>query len=302
MDALSGVLEFIKLKSAVYFKSDFSAPWGMEISKGPYAQFHMVVKGKCLLNMHDQKIIELNAGDIVIFPFGGSHWLADAKESQKEDGLKVVESIWNNNPLFKGDNFSTTLICGHFEFDKTIEHSFIKSLPGFIHINDIERKEFSWLETISNLIMKESGTDLIGNTITINRLAEVLFIHSIRAFILKNNDKVGFFAALKNSKLNNVLKLIHNNPEKNWTLKNLSTEAGMSRTLFANKFRDTMGETPLHYITNWRILKAKQFLTESHDPIVDVAARVGYSSEAAFNRVFKKKVLKTPAAYRRATS
>jgi len=302
MDALSNVLELIKLKSAVYFKSDFSAPWGMEISEGPFAQFHMIVKGKCVLKKHNQNIIELYAGDIVIFPFGGSHWLADAKESQKEDGLKVVESIWNNNPLFKGDNFSTNLICGHFKFDRTVEHSFIESLPTFIHITDMERKEFSWLETISNLLIQESGTNNIGNSITQNRLAEVLFIHAIRAYILQNNDKTGFFAALKDAKLSSVLKLVHNNPEKKWTLKNLSSEAGMSRTLFANKFRDIVGETPLHYITNWRILKAKQFLKESSDPIVEVAAKVGYSSEAAFNRVFKKKVLKTPAAYRRATS
>jgi len=301
MDALSKVLEFIKLKSAVYFKSDFSSPWGMEISKGPYAQFHMLVRGKCLLKT-EQRTIELYAGDIVIFPFGDSHWLADAEDSQKEDGLKVVESIWDNDPLFEGDDFSTTLICGHFEFDRNIEHSFIKSLPTFMHITDMERKEFSWLETISNLIIQESGSTNIGNAVTINRLAEVLFIHAIRAYILKKKEETGFFAALKDPKLSTVLKLVHNNPEKNWTLEKLSAEAGMSRTLFANKFRDIVGETPLHYITNWRILKAKQFLTESSASIIEVAEKVGYSSEAAFNRAFKKKVLKTPAAYRRATS
>jgi AraC-like DNA-binding protein len=302
MDALSEIVKFIKLKSAVYFKSDFSSPWGMKISEGPYAQFHMVVKGTCLLKIGNQKIKELHLGDIVIFPFGSSHWLADARDSKKEDGLKVVKSIWEQHSLFEGNNFSTTLICGHFEFDRTIAHSFIESLPAFIHITDMERKEFSWLESISSLLMQESGGNNLGNTITTNRLAEVLFIHAIRAYILQQKDKTGFFAALKDAKLNKVLKLVHNNPEKNWTLEKLAKEAGMSRTLFANRFRDIVGETPLHYIRNWRILKAKQFLTESSDSIVEVAEKVGYSSEAAFNRVFKKKVLKTPAAYRRATS
>lgn len=299
MDALSSVLEIIKLKSAVYFKSDFSSPWGMEVSKGPYAQFHMVVKGKCKLKVKHKKTIDLYAGDIVIFPFGDEHWLADSQKSKKENGLKVVESIWNNNPIFEGNDFSTTLICGHFEFDRSINHGFVNSLPEFVHITDMERKEFSWLETISNLIMKESGTDQIGNAIAVNRLAEVLFIHSIRAYILQNKDKVGFFAALKNSKLSGVLKLIHTSPEYNWNLENLAREAGMSRTLFANKFKEIVGETPLHYIRNWRIIKAKQFLKESSVSISEVAEKVGYSSEAAFNRVFKKQVQKTPAVYRR---
>jgi AraC-like DNA-binding protein len=299
MDALSSIFDIIKLKSAVYFKSDFSSPWGMDISKGPYAQFHMIAKGKCILNLKDKKTIELYAGDIVIFPFGEEHWLADNQNSKKVSGLKVVESIWNNNPIFKGNDLATTIICGHFEFDRNIEHSFIKSLPQYIHISDMDRKEFSWLESISNLIMRESGSDQLGNTIAVNRLAEVLFIHSIRAYILQNNDNIGLFVALKNPKLSNVLKLIHNNPEYNWNLENLAHEAGMSRTLFANKFKETVGETPLLYIRNWRIIKAKQFLKDGSDSISEVAEKVGYSSEAAFNRVFKKKVHKTPAVYRR---
>jgi len=299
MDALSSIFDIIKLKSAVYFKSDFSSPWGMGISKGPYAQFHMIVKGKCILNLKNKKTIELYAGDIVIFPFGEEHWLADNQNSKKVSGLKVVESIWNDNPIFKGNDLATTMICGHFEFDRNIEHSFIKSLPQYIHISDMDRKEFSWLENISNLIMRESGSDRLGNTIAVNRLAEVLFIHSIRAYILQNNDNIGLFVALKNPKLSNVLKLIHNKPEYNWNLENLSHAAGMSRTLFANKFKETVGETPLLYIRNWRIIKAKQFLKEGSDSISEVAEKVGYSSEAAFNRVFKKKVHKTPAVYRR---
>ena len=299
MDALSSILEVVKLKSAVYFKSDFSSPWGMEVSKGPYAQFHMIVKGKCTLNIKGEKTVELYAGDIVIFPFGKEHWLADSPNSTRINGQKIVESIWNNNPIFKGDHFATKMICGHFEFDRSIEHLFMKSLPQFIHISDMDRKEFSWLENISNLLIQESGSNQLGNAITVNRLAEVLFIHSIRAYILQNNDTIGLFAALKNSKLSNVLSQIHNAPEFHWNLENLAKEAGMSRTLFANKFKEIVGETPLHYITNWRILKAKQFLKESSVSISEVAEKVGYSSEAAFNRVFKKKVRKTPAVYRR---
>ncbi len=302
MDALSEILELIKLKSAVYFKSDFSAPWGMKINSGPYAQFHMVLKGKCILQIPNQNSIDLYAGDIVIFPFGNEHSIADTLDSRKEEGLKVVESIWNDKSLFTGNNFATTLICGHFEFDRNTKHAFVQSLPQYIHLADLDRREFSWLENISNLIIQESNAEQMGNSIAINKLAEVLFIHIIRAYILQNKEEKGFLAALKNSKLNTILKLVHSSPEKNWTLENLSTEAGMSRTLFANKFKEVVGETPLQYITNWRILKAKQFLAEGSESISEIAEKVGYSSEAAFNRVFKKKVLKTPAVFRRAYS
>ncbi len=299
MDALSSLLEIIKIKSAVYFKADFSSPWGMSISTSDVAQFHMVVKGKCLLKINQEETVKLHAGDIVIFPTGDAHWLADSENSKKEDGLHVVTSIQQNKPIFKGEHFATTLICGHFEFDKNLDPFFLKSLPSFIHITGIKQKEFTWLETITNLIMSESDTGLLGKSIAVNKLAEVLFIHSIRAYILQNTEKTGFFAALKNPKLSRVLKSIHKNPQYRWNLENLAKEAGMSRTLFANKFRDIVGETPHHYITNWRIVKAKKYLKESTVSIAEIAERVGYSSEAAFNRTFKKKVQKTPALYRR---
>jgi len=299
MDALSDVLETIRLKSAVYFRSDFSSPWGMEVPKGPFAQFHMVAKGRCKLKMKGKPTIDLFSGDIVIFPFGASHWLADSNKSKKTNGMEVVQSIWDGQSLFSGDKFATSLVCGHFEFDRNTDHPFIKALPDFIHISDVDRKSMAWLESISNLIMQEADSENSGSNIVVNRLAEVLFIHAIRAYIISNKDEKGFMTALKDEKISKALKLIHVAPEKNWTLNSLSSEAGLSRTLFANRFRDMVGETPLTYITSWRILKAKQMLEQTDEPVGIIAEKVGYTSEAAFNRVFKKRVNQTPGVYRR---
>jgi len=298
MDALSKILELIKLKAVVYFNSDFSAPWGMQMSKSKFAQFHMIVNGKCFLRIKSNKTLTLNKGDIVIFPFGTSHLLADNINSKSENGLKVAQSIWDNNPIFKGNNVTTTLICGHFEFNSTINHNFIKVLPDIIHIKNISKQKFSWLKTICNLIIQESETENVGKTLAINRLAEVLFINAIREFIIQKNYDKGFLAALADKNISCALKVIHNAPEKNWTLQKLAKTAGMSRTLFTNKFKTLIGETPMEYVTNWRLLKAKAYLTESNDSVKEIAYKVGYTSNAAFNRIFKKKTLKTPLKYR----
>ena len=298
MDALSEILETIRLRSAVYFRSDFSSPWGMEIPKGPYAQFHMIVRGQCIMKMNNQPSKKLFAGDIIVFPSGAKHWLADDEKSAKENGMEVVQSIWNGNPVFQGNNLATTIVCGHFEFDKESNHPFIKSLPEVIHITDMERKEFSWLDNISNLLVQEANSNKSGSNVVVNKLAEVLFIHVVRAFMLNNKEEMGFLSALKDEKISKSLKLIHSYPENGWTLEKLATEVGMSRTLFANRFRETVGETPLNYITDWRMLKAKELLKASNESIEIIAEKVGYTSGASFNRVFKKRAVVTPLKYR----
>ena len=243
MDALSNILESVKISSAVYFNSDFSSPWGMEIPKGPFAQFHLITKGQCLLKINDQTI-PLFGGDIVVFPFGASHWLADSPESKRLSGRRVVDSIRNNQSIFEGQNVSTSLMCGHFEFNKHLNHRFIQELPEVIHIKDTERKELNWLKSITELLIQEVASESSGSNIVVNKLGEILFIHTIRAYLLRKSDTHGFLAALQDHRISRALKLIHNNPEKEWNLNNLSEEAGMSRTNFANRFRDMTGDTP----------------------------------------------------------
>lgn len=301
MDALSDILQTIKLKSSVYFRSDFSAPWGMKMEAGQFAQFHLIVRGRCWLKLSESKEpIELSAGDIVMFPHGDSHSLSDKLGSKKIPGKKVLESILNNEPIFYGDRVAATLVCGHFEFNKDFDHPFIKELPRVIHITDMERKKLYWLENITNLVIQEAGIKSIGSNLVVKKLGEILFIYTVRAFIQKNIPRHGYLAALQNENISQALSLIHNSPGKNWTLSNLSRASGMSRTNFINKFRNLVGETPLKYVTNTRILKAKELLIETKKPVGELANDVGYQSEAAFNRVFKKRVSKTPLKYRQA--
>jgi len=299
MDVLSDILGKIKLSSAVYFKSDFSSPWGMDIPKGPFAQFHIVTRGQCVLKTKDQEI-QLFTGDLVVFPMGTSHWLADSDVSDRAAGMDVVQAIMNGKSLFEGDHISTTLICGHFEFDRSVDHPFLKELPEIIHIPEAERKERAWLESIVSLVIQEAGNEKAGSQIIVNKLGEILFVHTLRAFIERNNSEKGFMAAMQNERISSVLRAIHESPEKDWQLSSLAQIAGMSRTSFSNKFKGLIGETPLTYVTNWRILQAKELLKESDKSVGMIASEVGYQSEAAFNRVFKKRVDQTPLKYRQA--
>lgn len=297
MDVLSDVLEKMKLSSAVYFKSDFSSPWGMDVTAGSFAQFHIVVEGQCILETANDSII-LFAGDIVVFPFGTSHCLLDAKTSEKVPGLKVVESILAGNSIFKGESHTTSLVCGHFEFDKNLDHSFIKSLPDLIHIAASEKDERVWLTAVSDLIIYETGRGGAGSRLIVKKLGEVLFTHTLRAYMQTKAGDSGFMAALQDRRISNALIAIHENPQKYWNLVSLAEKAGMSRTAFSVRFKALLGETPLHYLTQWRIIQAKEWLEVTDKSVGEIAENVGYRSEAAFNRVFKKRVLLTPLKYR----
>lgn len=297
MDLISDVLSKVNLSSVVYFKSNFSVPWGMEVPKGPFAQFHMLSKGQCILKTN-QTSLKLNAGDIVVFPFGESHWLANNEKSQRFQGQEVVESILSNQSLFSGKEHSATLVCGHFQFDMTYDHPFIQELPSMIHITNSDLRRFNWLKNISDLVIEEASKQQSGSEIIVNKLGEILFIHTLRAHIEKSKSKHGFIAAIQDDRIGKVLKEIHHSSHQVWSLDQLAGIAAMSRTSFANRFKSLTGETPFNYITRWRLLKAKELLELSKMSVGEIAEQVGYQSEAAFNRVFKKRVSQTPLKFR----
>ncbi len=301
MDALSDILRAIKLKSCVYFRSDFASPWGMDMDAGPFAQFHMVVSGHCWLNMEgfDEPKF-LTGGDIVMFPLGDGHYLTDDLNCKRVPGIKVLESIQSNESVFKGEKVTATLVCGHFEFDRDFDHPFLDALPQFIHIPSSERCELRWLETVTSVIMQETDSGHPGADIVTNRLAEVLFIQILRAYMIRNNFSEGYLAALRDRQISQALKLIHAQPESSWTLEAMARTVGMSRSSFFNRFKHFVGITPMDYITRWRMLKARELLKSNALPMIEIAEHVGYSSEAAFNRAFKRQFKENPGALRRA--
>jgi len=300
MDTLSDILRTINLRSTVYAKANFSAPWGMNLDSGIFAQFHMVVSGNCLLKLEEtNETINICAGDIVVFPRGDSHALYDSPDSKSVSGKEVLEAIFNKRPLFQGDNFDTSLVCGHFEFDRIVNHPLIDALPEIIHITNAERSQISWLETATNVIMQETDSGIPGSEVVVNRLAEVLFIQIIRAYMQRNSFSNGFLAALKNREINKALELIHTSPYNPWTVEKLGREVGMSRSAFSSRFKELVGLAPMEYTTNWRMQKAYEMLKDTDLPLGTIARQIGYVSEPAFNRAFKRQFNQNPGAMRR---
>ncbi len=298
MDALSGVLESAKLKTVFYPKFSFTSPWGIGMEQDSRSQFWRLLKGTCYLRVPGEKVIKLNVGDIVCIPHGSKHLISGKSNTTCVPASQFGKAFHSGKPLFQGKDEETILMGGHFEFTPSVQHPFIKTLPKVIHINTTKELNL-WLQQAAVMMNEEISTEKIGSKLILGRLVDILFVLIIRAYIEQADIKKGFLLALKDTRISNSLKSMHESPEKDWTLHQLAVTAGMSRTLYCREFKRLVGETPLSYLTNWRILKAKEILAESKENISEVASKVGYQSEAAFNRLFKSKIGETPASYRR---
>lgn len=264
-----------------------------------FSQFWRLLKGTCYISVPGEDTIKMNEGDFIFVPHGAAHRVMSSPNSACVPAVDYVQSLHLGKPLFQGSEEETILIGGHFEFSSSVLHPFVHSLPKVIRINSHQKEIRLWLEQAASFMNEELSEAKAGGQQILARLAEVVFILIIRAYIEEAEIEQGFLRAFKDPRISTSLNAMHAAPEKEWDLNQLAAVAGMSRSLYCKEFKSLIGETPLAYLTNWRILRAREFLLESKDNISEIAERVGYQSEAAFNRLFKSKVGETPASYRR---
>ncbi len=299
MDALSSILDSVKLKGVVYQQARFTAQWGVQVAQDENSQFWRLLKGTCYVMMPGEEVIKMSVGDFIFIPHGSAHIICSKPGNIAVPSAQYVQALLNKKPLFQGDEEETILLGGHFEFATSMQHPFLTSLPRVIQVDNTNVEVNLWMQTIASFMNAEVCSEKLGSKIISGRLAEVLFILIIRSYLERADVEEGFLLALKDERISNSLKAMHERPDKEWTLPQLAAVAGMSRSSYAKEFKRLAGETPLNYLTNWRMLKAKEFLLGSKKNIVEIAGDVGYQSEAAFNRIFKLKVGETPAGYRR---
>lgn len=297
-DALSDILRLVRLKGCVYFQSDFTAPWGMEMGASPFAQYHVVVRGQCWLTMPGARHL-LATGDVVLLPGGVAHSLKDDPATPPIPGLDVLASIQSGEQPFPDGETTARLLCGHFEMDRKLNHPFIRDLPALIHIKGMGADQPNWLEAITPMLVGETGTIQPGTETMVERLAEVLLIQVLRAHLFNPSEKRSFLTALGDRHINGALKFIHSKADRDITLADIAKTVGMSRSGLAVRFKELVGDTPMNYLTNWRMLKAKELLSVGALPLMEVAEQVGYASEAAFSRAFKREHNLSPSAFRR---
>jgi AraC-like DNA-binding protein len=299
MDALSTVLEATRLRSVVYSKFPLEAPWGLDIVQDANSQFWRLVSGNCTVGSPDGSVIELSEGDLVFVPHGSAHWIADKASSLRMPSPEFVKARRAGINVFSSGGDVTTLIAGHFEFDYQPLHPFLKDLPPIIHIKQYVTDNQLLLKQVTQLMLEELNNERPGSSVMLKNLSEIMFINIIRAYLEQAVPDGGFLSALNDPRISKALKLMQDSPQNNWTLESLASEIGMSRSVFFNQFKKLVHETPLDYLTNWRIRQAQRLLITDHSKISEIATKVGYQSEAAFNRIFKSKTGQTPAVYRR---
>jgi AraC-like DNA-binding protein len=309
MDALADILKTLRISAKTFSCNDFSSPWGMQVDKSDIGLFHIIISGSCWLTLTEDKKIRLDTGDIVAFPTGGSHSISDMPESTCLPGDEVVAQLLNQQNPFscnaqKKDNI-TSLMCGSFTHDTSLNHPFLRDLPCFIHIKAVETPELEWLRMLTKVLACESRTPSPGSTVIIDRLTEVLFIQLLRTHIknnsLKNCDNGGacYLSALNDPQIGQALNLIHNDEKATLTVEKLGSSVAMSRTAFTDKFSKLIGIPPKTYLLNWRMQKAKTRLEASKEPMFTIAQYAGYSSEAAFSKAFKHLFNETPGKVRK---
>ena len=299
MDALSTILEATRLRSVVYSKFPLAAPWGLDVVKDENSQFWRLVSGNCTLGSPDGRIIEMLEGDLVFVPHGSAHWIADKATSLRMPSPEFVKARRAGIPVFNSNGAVTNLIGGHFEFDYQPLHPFLKDLPPIIHIRQYVTENQLLLKQVTQLMLEELNNERPGSSVMLKCLSEIMFVNIIRAYLEQAAPQLGFLSALNDPRISKALKLMQDLPQNNWTLETLASEIGMSRSVFFNRFKKLVHETPSGYLTNWRVRQAQKLLTADNRNISEIAANVGYQSEAAFNRIFKSKTGQTPAVYRR---
>lgn len=301
MDALSQILDSVALQGFLYYPTEFRTPFGLMVPANTnVCRFHVAVDGGCYLTSGDEQVY-LARGDLALVPHGRSHLLQDNQDRpvvNLEDALQEANYPGHGCFTWGGDGDACRLVCGHFDFDKEMTHPLLLSLPELIHVKATPTYDFRWIDQVMRFISEETQGQRPGSAVISRRLSEVLFVQVLRHYAESSETPVPMLDGITDPQLSRALQAMHHQLEKPWTVEALARLAAMSRTVFTRQFSDKIGETPMQYLTQQRMREARKLLRYGLSA-GEVAERVGYRSEAAFNRKFKEVVGLGPGAYRR---
>ncbi len=333
MDVLSDVLRVIRLTGSVIFIGEFSAPWLMNEPDPdqlaafsiPDAEslvlFHILVEGDGFFEAPGLPPVHLTSGDVIVFPHGDPHTMSSElglrcrplnpamPRSSAEGALDQL--------VLGGGGKTTRFICGYLNCDQRF-NPLLGALPNILVVRNrnaysvveaidgdglrpaqVPHGSSSWLSTTLKYTVHEAGEGRPGNQAMLGRLTELMFVEVLRQYMRQlPADQSGWLVGLNDTQVGKALRLMHEQPQHNWTVDELAREAGISRSGFAERFTELIGHPPIKYLTAWRIQLAKHLLREENS-VAQVAQRVGYDSEAAFNRAFKRSVGTPPASWRK---
>ncbi|QCP52757.1 AraC family transcriptional regulator [Trinickia violacea] len=294
-DVLSDILDTIELKGALYFRTDFSPPFAIGVpAYGKAARFHLVVQGCCHVTVSGGVEVLLQPGDLILVPYGSAHVLSDVAG---RDAVPLENIVANTGYTGEGTfvigsgdpTASTQLVCGHFTFAEGADHPLLHVLPKTLHLTAEDRARQPILDDVLRLVARRIFQDSPRTSASISRLSEVLYIEVLRAGIDRAPELQRIFSAVNDPQIGKALSLIHQRLDHDWTVDGLASEIGMSRSRFAERFRELVGSGPMGYLTDWRLQKARLLLGQPRASVKEVAYRTGYRSPTAFSRAYAQK-------------
>ena len=302
-DVLGDVLAGLGLRTRLFCRMEVAAPWSMVFGHSDLAHFHAIERGSCWLETTQAPPLELATGDLLVLARGGPYQLADRPGREGTPLEEVVPSSSDGRYSFVrhgGDGPTSVIVCGSFGFDHAGGHPVLPLLPDVLHQRAGEAP--GWLEPLLRSLAAEAQAARPGSLTILSRLTDVLFVHVLRAWLEGQPDQPSWLRALNDPRLARVLAAVHENPAKDWSVERLAERAGMSRSPFAGRFTEMVGEPPHAYVARVRMHRASRLLRESDRTLADIAGAVGYDSASSFSRVFRKHFGASPGAFRRARS
>lgn len=304
VDPLGEALHFLHMSGVYYTRSELTAPWGLTLPALPDSiMFHVVTSGHCWLEVGDGDPRLLQPGDFSLVPHGDGHRLVSAPGVRAENLFDLpIERVSERYEILRygSGGEATSLICGGVRFDHPAAKHLVSLLPKLIYIKAWESPQMEWIQSTLRLMANEARELRPGGETIITRLADILVIQAIRSWMAEDPvAQTGWLGALQDRQIGQAILLIQREPERAWTVASLANEVAMSRSAFAARFKDLVGETPIQYVTRWKMNVALTWLKEEKASLGELAERLGYQSEAAFSRAFKRTIGVSPGAARR---
>jgi AraC-like DNA-binding protein len=317
-DVLSDVLRAVRLTGAVYFDFELSSPWVAEAPPSrelagkvmPGAQrvieYHLIARGMCWGHAVGQEPMRLREGDLIVFPQGDAHVLSSAPGMRSAPDMSVFARASTPLPIVYelggGGAEHARIVCGFLGCDERPYNPLLAALPTVIHLAAAgPHATTGWLGTLLNIAVTESGSARAGSENVLARLSELMFVEAVRRYLeTLPPAQTGWLAGLRDPVVGQALSALHGGPSQPWTVERLGQLVGVSRSVFAERFTEMVGQPPMQYLALWRMQLASRLLIEGGQ-VSGVAEAVGYESEAAFSRAFKKLVGQAPATWRKST-
>ena len=313
MDALSEVLKAVTLESAFFYNAEFSAPWSflspqsstlapyLNRSSGHVIVYHLLIEGKAYARLGSERLTIL-PGEVLIFPHGDSHSLESGPGANPVSGEAQLQRIFSEGLKLcriGGRGEISRFMCGYMVCEPKLSEVLLAGLPGMFKVNLRSDESGQWVENAIQHSLLAAEASRAGGGAVLAKLCEALFTETLRRYMRDlPEQQTGWLAAARHPEVGKALALMHRQPAAPWTIASLAHQAGISRSVLAERFRNYLGEPPLAYLTRWRLQLGAQMLSSSSDSIAQIASKVGYESEQAFNRAFKRKFGSPPARYR----